>query len=149
MPQGNIAASESHLAKTSKLVPGEAIALFVFLANAIERAPALTDEKQDYVLYMAIIVGLVVVPLILYRQMVRGASHYVISLIAFVLWVVSVQGDKFPPIPGVATSKVALFVSLAMAIFTFVAPLLVLSSEVDKTQPKPAGPNVGGNGPTL
>ena len=130
MAQGNISASDNYFSKTSKLIPGEAIALFVLLANLAERYGTLGNQRQDFVLAMAVIVGVAAVPYILYQQGVRGAFHYGLVMAAFALWVMSVQGDKLPPIPDVPVSQVSLWVSALTVLFTFFAPAMIPSSEL-------------------
>lgn len=128
MAKGNasISATDSYIDKTSKLIPGEALALYMGLSGIVWAAAGLSDtEKQYFIFFSALFVGLVAVPLLLWRyQKITSWNHHVISVIGFFLWVVNVQYDRLPQFTD-RDSVGVLVAALLLLGFTFLSPLLV------------------------
>jgi hypothetical protein len=125
MATGNITSSDSYIEKTSKLIPAEALALFIALSSTAWSAATTPDDIKRYVvLAIAIVVGFGIVPLVLLRaRKVTARSHYVISIVAFFLWVFNVQYDRLPRITDYHEME-TLIGSMLLALFTFLAPWL-------------------------
>ena len=130
MAKGEITTGDSYIEKTSKLIPGEALALFITLSSLTWAAASVEDPlKRNFVLAIALVVAFVAIPLVLYRlQNVRSVPHYVVSVVAFLLWVVNVQYDRLPFYPDDDEPWI-LAASIALGLFTFLAPLLVPARE--------------------
>lgn len=123
---GDISSTDSYIDKTSKLIPGEALALFLGLSGIVWTAAGVSDtEKQYFILASAVFVGFVAVPLVLWHyQRIRSVSHYIVSIIGFVLWVLNVQYDRLPKFTE-RDSVAVLGAAVALIAFTFISPLLV------------------------
>lgn len=123
MANRNISASDSYIDKTSKLIPGEALALFIAMSTTTWQASGMDDErKQWFVFGIAMIIGLAVVPFILYQlQKVSSPRHHAVSIFAFSLWVFNVQYDRLPSFTD-EHSTATLVGSLLLGLFTFSAP---------------------------
>jgi hypothetical protein len=129
MARGDIRTTDTYLEKTSKLIPGEALAFFIAVSS-MTWATSLDDPtKRNFVAVLAAAVGLIVIPFVLYKfQNVRSKAHYVVSVIAFLLWVFNVQYDRLPFYPD-DDAPYILAGSLAVAFFTFLAPAFVPAKE--------------------
>ena len=130
MAAGNISSSDSYIEKTSKLIPAEALALFMALSStAWSAATTPEDIKRYVVLGIAVVVGLGIVPLVLLRaRKITAPSHYAISIAAFFLWVFNVQYDRLPKITDYHEME-TLVGSMLLALFTFLAPWLAPHEE--------------------
>ncbi len=123
--RGDVKAGDSYIEKTSKLIPGEALALFLAISGQVWGASVPQPTKQTIVLYAAFFVGLVVVPFFLWRlQKVRSVCQHVISVVAFALWVFNSQYERLPSISPYDSLNLAVG-SLLLLIFTFMAPFLL------------------------
>lgn len=126
MATGEVKIQDEYVQKTAKLIPAEALALYLTVSGQIKVADISDDAVQRFItLGAAVFIGLVVVPFVLYKlKHVRSGVHYAISIFAFALWVFNAQYDRLPSISPYDSLNVAIG-SIVLLIFTFMAPLLL------------------------
>jgi cytochrome bd-type quinol oxidase subunit 2 len=130
MVTGQVKTQSEYVQKTAKLIPAEALALYLTVSGQIKAASIAEDVIERYItLGAAVFIGVVVVPFVLYKlKHVRSGTHYVISVFAFALWVFNAQYDRLPSISPYDSLNVAMG-SIVLLIFTFMAPLLLPDSK--------------------
>ena len=130
MATGDVKTQDEYIQKTTKLIPAEALALYLTVSGQIKAFDVSDDALQRYItLGAAVFIGMVVVPFVLYKlKHVRSGMHYVISVVAFALWVFNAQYDRLPSISDYDSLNVAIG-SIVLLIFTFMAPLLLPDSK--------------------
>lgn len=130
MATGDVKTQDEYIQKTTKLIPAEALALYLTVSGQIKAFDVSDDAIQRYItLGAAVFIGLVVVPFVLYKlKHVRSGMHYAISVLAFALWVFNAQYDRLPSISDYDSLNVAIG-SIVLLIFTFMAPLLLPDSK--------------------
>lgn len=142
MPRGDIDSRASYVDKTARLIPAEALTLFLTISGQIG-ATDVDDEVQRMITFWAAtIVCLLLVPLVLYKiQRVRSGVHYAISMFAFALWVFNAQYDRLPSVPWMPYDSINQAVgSVVLLVFTFAAPFL-LPEVNDEAAHDPAAPD--------
>ncbi len=123
---------DSYIEKTAKLVPAEALALYLTLSGQVKAATMNDMEAQRTItLVVALVVCFVIVPFVLYKlQRVRAPAHYLISMVAFALWVFNAQYDRLPMPPNFPYDSINVAVgSVVLLIFTFLAPFMLPEKE--------------------
>ena len=133
MSEGNISSRDSYFEKTSKLIPADVLALFITMSSFVWSASTTPDNvKRWVVLGVACLVGFVAVPATLWHlRKVKGKVHYALSMLAFFLWVYNVQYERLPKLTDYHEME-TLLGSLLLVFFTFLAPLLIPSGELQK-----------------
>jgi hypothetical protein len=129
MSAKSIEASDSWVDRIIKLIPTEAIGLFVAIQALISAAGLDDDVKQ---VYTRIITGLVAVfvPIFLYRIYgIKLWSQYFIAIIGFLLWAYNINPDAFGSLTAYPAQE-ALVAAIAVTVFTVIGPMLL-----PKTQP--------------
>jgi hypothetical protein len=128
MATGNVKSQDDYIQKTAKLIPAEALALYLTVSGQIKAAGGIeTVDRQQMTLAAAVFMGLVIVPFVLYKlQHVRSRVHYAISIFAFALWVFNAQYDRLPPFIAFPHDSLNVAVgSIVLLIFTFMAPFML------------------------
>ena len=112
-----------------KLIPGETVAMYLFLQGVIQSG--LSGDDSQLKIWLWAIIGFLAVGNILYlrkQQKVTDAIQIAILTIAFFIWILSIGG------PFVYFSWYQPFMgSVILGLFTFFVPLVY------------TGPSVGGN----
>lgn len=126
MAEDNLKPQDDYIQKTVKLIPTEALALYLTISGQVKAFGGVGIEYQRYItLGVAVFICLVIVPFVLYKlKHERSWEHYVISAAAFALWVFNAQYDRLPSISPYDSLNVAIG-SAVLPIFTFMAPLLL------------------------
>lgn len=130
-----ISTEDSYRDKLAKLIPAEAIALNITLTSTIASAGMTEESSAWYVLVCSVFVGVVGVPLVLRKVYgVTLLSQHLMSVFAFVIWVLNVSLDSLQYLPGSPqASEMRLIASLVLIAFTFMAPLIVSSKAAKGT----------------
>jgi hypothetical protein len=109
-----------------KLIPAEAVTLFVTLDNALAATvgsdpPDVSTGTAKIIFLVLVLVGTVGTPLYLLKQEVKSAMQLVLSTVAFLIWAFATTKSFsliFVPIP-------LIFAAVAVGLFTFVVPPLM------------------------
>ena len=124
-----IGKDDTYIDKAAKLIPAEAIALFVSISSAISTTALNDDDKGYYLLGTAIVVGVMVIPTVLYKlYRVTLLSQHIIALVAFAIWIFNVNYDALPKITDYPTHE-RLVGSILLLLLTFLAPIIVKPQE--------------------
>jgi len=120
-----IKADDSYFDKTAKLIPSEAIALFLALSSVIATTNLEDDTKGYYLVGAAAVIGVVVIPIVLTNlYSVTLLSQHFVAVLAFLVWIFNVNYDALPKFTDYPTHE-RLIGSLVLLLFTFLAPIFV------------------------
>jgi len=128
MSAKTIKATDNWLDKITKLIPAEAIALFLATANLVATADLDMQTRSNYTLGLAIVVA-ILVPILLYKvYAITELPQHIVAIVAFALWVFVGSFDSLPNITEYP-SRERLLGSIGMIFFTAIAPLFVKPRE--------------------
>jgi len=125
MSAKTIKADDTYVDKIVKLIPSEAIALFLALSSVIVTADLEDDTKGYYLVGTAAVIALVVIPIVLVKlYFVTLWSQHLVAVLAFVVWIFNVNYDALPKITDYPTHE-RLIGSLVLLLFTFLVPIFI------------------------
>jgi len=85
MAAGDIKSQDAYIQKTAKLIPAEALALYLTISGQVKAATGVSVEDQRYItLTVAVFICLVIVPFVLYKlQHVRSRGNLMACAVEF------------------------------------------------------------------
>ncbi len=121
---------DAYMERLLKLIPGETVAMYLFLQGVI--SSGLSGDDNQLQIWLWAIIGLLAFGNIFYLKKYQGVTDFtqiLILTLAFFVWILSIGG------PFVYFGWYAPFMgSVILGLFTFFIPLVY------------TGPSVGGNG---
>jgi len=118
------ATADDYTTKIVKLIPGESVALYLFLSGVIASARPHEVDRGPLLTFVFVVLF---VATLLYLSRVAGVTSRIqlsISAAAFVVWVFSLGGPFIYLMPMIGLTYDQLWGALLLPIFTFVAPII-------------------------
>ncbi len=124
---GEAGTRDGYMERLLKLIPGETVAMYLFLQGVIQSG--LGDQTDQLKIWLWAIVAILAVGNVFYLKQFQGVTHapqIIILTIAFFVWIMTIGGpftyfSWYEPFMG----------SVILGLFTFFAPMMYTGKPVN------------------
>ncbi len=123
---GEAGTRDGYMERLLKLIPGETVAMYLFLQGVIQSG---LDQTEELKIWLWAIVAILAVGNVFYLQKYQGVTHtpqIIILTIAFFVWIMTIGGpfayfSWYKPFMG----------SVILGLFTFFVPMFYTGKSVN------------------
>jgi hypothetical protein len=115
--------ADNYTSKIVKLIPAEAVALYLFLSGVIVTARPIEADRGPILTFVFLVLLCLTIPYLKRVAGVKNGPQLFISALAFAVWVFSLGGPFIYLLPKVGFRYDPLWGAILLPLYTFVTPI--------------------------